>query len=468
MRRLVIVGAGISGLAAAWAAARTARQQGLELEILLLEKSGEAGGKAKSVHSDGYLVEIGPTAFMGGEPALEELVDLAGLRDQCTPAQAAAAHRFIVRGGKLREVPTHPLKFATAGILGPGGLLRIALEPFIRKRTSGEDESVHDFARRRIGAQSADRLVSPMVLGVFAGDAKRLSLPAAFPRLAALEREHGSLIRGLIAKRKDRTAGGPGGPAGGLFSFRDGLQSLPVALAEHGPFEVRLNTGVREIVPSPESEAGWRVLLEGQPAPLSADAVILSGEPWAMAPVVRGASAALADLLDGISCPPVAVVALAFEAETATGVPRGFGVLIPRSEGYRILGCLWDSYLFEGRSPAGTVLVHAMLGGAVDPDVGSLSEEELIWIVRADLARLLQLTAEPVFQHLKLWPRAIPQYELGHLERVRRIEWELDRLPGLWIAGNALKGIAFGKAAAAGKASGEAAVSHLAARRRSP
>ena len=461
MKRLVIVGAGISGLAAGWAAARQAEQEALELEIILLEQSAEVGGKAQSVRSDGYIVETGPTAYLGGEPAVDELVDLAGLRDQCRPANAAAAHRFIVRGGKLREVPAHPLKFASAGILGPTGLLRIALEPFIRQRTAPEDESVYDFARRRIGTQSADRLVAPMVLGVFAGDARQLSLAAAFPKLAAIEREHGSLIKGLIAKRKDRTAGGPAGPAAGLFSFRDGLQSFPAALAEKGPFEVRLKAGVRQLQRRSEPDAGWQVLLEGDQPPLLADSVILSGEPWAMAPLVRATNTALADQLDGIFCPPVAVVALAFEQKAAHGVPQGFGVLIPRSEGYRILGCLWDSYLFDGRSPQGTLLVHAMLGGAVDPEIGSLSEQELITIVQRDLARLLQIRAEPVFRHFKLWPRAIPQYELGHLDRVRKIEQELKRLPGLHIAGNALKGIAFGKAATAGKSSGEAAVSEL-------
>ena len=237
---------------------------------------------------------------------------------------------------------------------------------------------------------------------------------------------------------------------------------MPIALAQTGRFEVRCNAAVSNVLPpAPESGSGWQVFLQGEQEPLPADSVILAGEPFAMAPLIRGASPDLADLLDPIFCPPVAVVAVGYKAHDARTVPAGFGVLIPRAEQFRILGCLFDSYLFPGRNPDGTLLVHAMLGGAVDADVGELTEAELLAAVRGDLSRLLRIDAKPVFQHVKLWKRAIPQYELHHLERVRRIEKETARLKGLHLAGNALHGIAFGKAAAAGKAAGDAAIQAL-------
>ena len=181
-----------------------------------------------------------------------------------------------------------------------------------------------------------------------------------------------------------------------------------------------------------------------------------------MGPLIEGAAPAAAALLDGIACPPVAVVALGYGAEALAAVPRGFGALIPREEGYRILGCLWDTHLFAGRSPEGRLLVRCMLGGAVDPEAGSLDPRDLVRAAREDLARLFDLHEAPVFEEVVRWPRAIPQYELGHLQRVQDLERELQRHRGLFAAGNALHGVSFGKAAAAGAAAAERALEQLA------
>ena len=260
MRRLVVVGGGISGLAAASAAREEAARAALPLEILILERAATVGGKAQTRRHDTWLVEGGPTGFLDNEPVLDRLVALAGLEK--LPAEAASARRFVVRGGRPRELKPSPLGFTTSGLLSPPGLIRIALEPF-QPRGSSADESVWEFARRRLGRQAADRLIAPMVLGVFAGDARRISLPAAFPRMAALEREHGSLIRALIRLRraKGKSAGGPAGPGGTLTSFRDGLQSLPVALAQRGDFDVRTGADVTGLAHVPGR--GWRIAVAG-------------------------------------------------------------------------------------------------------------------------------------------------------------------------------------------------------------
>ncbi|MFT6364409.1 MAG: oxygen-dependent protoporphyrinogen oxidase, partial [Planctomycetota bacterium] len=245
MQRLVIIGAGISGLAAAAAAADIRGDH--ELEILVLEAAGQVGGKAQTIRRDGYLLEAGPTGYLDNEPLMDELVQKAGLEK--LSADDAAARRFLVRDGKLREIQASPPRFLTSGILSPRGVLRIATEPFRKQKTAPRDESVWEFAARRLGPQAADRIIAPMVLGVYAGDAKRTSLAAAFPRMAELESEYGSLVKALFAlkKQKGKASGGPTGPSGKLTSFAAGLDQLPLKLAERcqakGEFQVR--TGAR-------------------------------------------------------------------------------------------------------------------------------------------------------------------------------------------------------------------------------
>lgn len=462
-RRLVVVGGGISGLAAAHGAERALRDAGATgIEILLLEAADTVGGKARTVRRGSWLVETGPTGYLDNEPAVDRLVTAAHLEK--VPANPAAAHRFIVKGGKLCEVAAHPLRFARSGLLSPLGLLRIAREPWVAKRTDGVDESVWEFARRRLGVQAADRLIAPMVLGVFAGDAQRISLVSAFPRMAELEAEYGSLIRALIKlKRQKKESGGPAGPSGALTSFEGGLQRLPLALAEHGSFTVR--TGARVTGIAPRDEGGWRVAIEGDGEALPADAVVFACEAWNAAALLEPVAPRLARALEPIPHPPVIVCALGFGAEARRKTPRGFGALIPRSEGCRILGMLWDTHLFPDRSGEGELLMRVMLGGAVDPEVAGLDDEEIVRTARTDLKRLLDLDDAPHFTEIARWPRAIPQYEIGHREHVREARDALaelaERRPGLQLAGNYLDGIAFGKAARAGEEAGERAARGL-------
>jgi oxygen-dependent protoporphyrinogen oxidase len=454
MRRLVVVGGGITGLAAAWTARRLAAQIPDGLDIVVLEKARRVGGKARSPMDRGWLVESGPGGFLSGRPELTQLIEDAGLAPQATPANAAAARRFIYRAGALREIVPNPVGFARSGILSPAGLLRFLGEPFLPRRVDGVEETVWAFAARRLGAEVADRLIMPMTLGIFAGDAKRLSLPAAFPKMHTLEREHGSLIRGLIAKR-GKTA------AGTLTSFPEGIETLPRTLAERGGFAVRCDAEVTTMI---RDGTQWQVRLAGDATPLVADVVVLAGEPWAMAPLLRPLSAAAADDLDGIYCPPVTVVGLGYADADCPAVPRGFGVLITRGEGFRMLGNLWDSYIFPHRSPDGHVLIRLMLGGAVDPDAGQLSEDDAIALARSEVARMYGITATPRFECAVRWPRAIAQYELGHLARVSRIDAATRALGGVVIGGSGLNGVSFADAAVSGVRCGEEAVERLRSR----
>lgn len=456
--RLVVVGGGIAGLAAAWSAADAAQRAGCPLEVLLLERSGAVGGKARSIVRDGWLVEGGPSGFLGGRPEMDRLLAASGLVHEVVTARAAAERRFLYRAGKLREIRPSPVGFARSGILSAGGLLRLAAEPFVPRAHENNnlddaDETVWEFAARRLGAEVADRLVAPMALGIFAGDAHRLSLAAAFPRMAALEREHGSLIRGLIARR-GRTASGP------LTSLRGGMQSLPLALAARGGFTVHRASEVCAIA---KSDAGWMVSVAGSSDAIDADAVVLATEPWATAALLGPLHAAAADALASIPCPPVAVVALGFGPEVRPQVPDGFGVLIARGEGFRMLGNLWETSLYPGRGPDGGILIRAMFGGAVDPAIGALADAELLALARDEVRRLYGLRQEPAFTAVVRVPRAIPQYERGHRQRVAVVEGALGALPGLAVTGFGLRGVAFGDAAADGVRTGERMAAWVAA-----
>jgi len=451
--RLVVVGGGIAGLAAAW----SAHEEGAE--VLLLEASPEVGGKARTRRADGWTFEEGPTGFLSGEPVLHRLIERAGL--VALEADPAAARRYVVRGGRAREIPTSPPRFLLSGILSPTGLLRFLREPWVRARRDG-DESVWDFAERRLGVQVAERLIAPMVLGVFAGDARRLSLPAAFPRMRELEAEHGSLIRAMLRLSKERKAGragGPAGPAGKLHSFAEGMQALPIALAERAPFEVRTAAPVTAIARAGDH---WRLSVADAAESVVADAVVLAAESDTSARLVAPLLPEVARELEAIPSPGLAVVGLRYDSPRSIGaLPVGFGALIPRGEELRTLGCLFDTQLFAGRAPAGRALVRCMIGGATDPEASGLAPDELARIAADDMARLFGLPDPPVDHQVTRWQRAIPQYELGHLDRVGRIEGALDafraRTPGLYLAGNFAHGVAFGKVARQGWEVGAAA-----------
>ncbi len=312
----MVVGGGISGLAAAWSAheVQAALDPEQRFDVVLLEREPRVGGKARSKKRDGWLVEEGPTGFLDNEPVLGELVKRAGLEP--LGADAAAKHRFLVRGGKLREVQMNPLRFATSGLLSPLGMLRMVREPWIAKRVpadASDDESVWDFAQRRLGREAAAQMIAPMVLGVFAGDARRLSLRSAFPRMVELETEYGSLFRALFALKRARNeaSGGPAGPAGTLTSFAEGLESLPSELARRAPFHVRTGAAVRALSPT-DGARPWRVEFADDDEPLEADALVLAGDARSSAAMLRSASPRLAEAIDGIACPGVTVVGLGY------------------------------------------------------------------------------------------------------------------------------------------------------------
>lgn len=443
--RIAVIGGGVAGLTAAYEVLR----QLPGADVTLFEREAEVGGTARTVRVAGYQVDTGPAGFLGTpRDTLDLALDL-GLTDELQEASDAAKRRYLVHAGTLEPLPAGPAAMLRTPLLGPLAKARIALEPFVGRAApvghEGHDESVHAFAARRLGRGFAEAFMAPLVSGVSAGDARATSMAALFPRMARLEDEHGGLFRGMVARQREarrqgqgtRAAGGPSGPAGRLTSFRGGAGRLAEALAQHLAGRVQASSEVAEVQPA---GSGWRVrLVDGRE--VAADGVVLAAPAYVAADLVKTALPSAVAALAAIPYAGVRVVALGFAREAVGADLDGFGFLAARGQGVRVLGCQWASTLFPHQAPAGQVLVRAIAGGALDPAFVDLPEPEAIEAVVADLRRLVGVRAEPTFAHVVTWRHGIPQYTLGHRQRVATVRSAAERVPRLVVTGNAYDGL---------------------------
>jgi oxygen-dependent protoporphyrinogen oxidase len=444
--RIAIVGGGIAGLATAHAV----RGLAPDAEVIVLEARDRIGGHLHSERVDGYLCEAGPDGFLDNAPATLAFVEAIGLSPRLQASRDEARRRFIFRRGRLHDVPLSPLGFATTGLLSAGAKLRVLAEPFAVSPPR-RDESILAFAERHVGREAARVLVGSMVSGVFAGDAAELSLQSCFPKMHEMELQYGSLFRALLAKRRSGSAkNGVGAPAGRLTSFSGGMEDLArAAAAAMGP-SVRTGCGVTAIdVRHPSGTAlrpvggrAYSLICNGRR--IEADALVLAGAAAESAALVRPFAPIAAVLLAALPTAPLAVVCLGYDAAALAadrGPLNGFGFLVPRGEGPRLLGALWETSIYDDRAPLGKSLLRVMIGGAADPGAVQLDDGPLIARVRADLEQTMGLRIAPEFVHVVRHWRGIPQYTVGHAARLARIEAGLAGHPGLFLAGNAYRGV---------------------------
>lgn len=445
--RVVVVGGGITGLSLAYTLQEEAKRTATALDLTLVD-AGAIGGHARTIVEDGFIVEGGPNGFLDREPETLALVHALGLDSELVEARAEAKRRFIVRNGRLCRVPESPPSLLKSDALSLSGKLRLLAEPFAAKAPAAVDETVYAFARRRIGAEAAEMLVDAAVAGISAGDSRALSVRSQFPTMIEMEREHGSLIRAMIARRKRST-----GPSR-LLSFTGGLATLVNAIGSHLGTAVRADTPIRAIARGPRS---WTVTtLSGES--LDADRVMLAVPARAAATLVRGVDAELSAALDGIPYSGLHLVALAYRSSDIPRPLDGYGYLVTRPEGLATLGVVWESSLFPGRAPEGMALLRVFLGGARRPEVATLDADTAERLARVELAGVLGVTAEPVRTWRFHWPRAIAQYTVGHADRIDAIRRALARHDGLDVCGTSYDGVSFNQAIAAGRKTARATI----------
>lgn len=436
MNSVAIIGGGITGLTAGFCLQR----QGIPVTVY--EASGRVGGVIQSLRRDGYVAEFGPNTILETSPKIGQLIRDAGLeKRRLNPAPRAEA-RYVVRYKRPIAMPGSPLGFFTTELFTPKAKLAVLCEPFVPARRDGVEESIAEFVLRRLGKEFLDHAIDALVAGVYAGDPYKLSVPQAFPKLAQLEARYGSLIKGqILGARARKKRGEIAKDRAPKFSFDDGLQVLPETLSERLGDAVRLQTQVTALA---QTATGWMLELSerGEEMRREHSAVIYAGTAYKLAELgLTAATDSNFAAFSEIRYPPVASVVLGFRREDVQHPCEGFGMLIPRVEGFKILGTIFSSSLFPNRAPAGHLTLTSYVGGERYPELASLPSEKLCELTCADLAVLLGVRGKPTFQHTVYYPRAIPQYNLGY-GRYRQMMADLEaRAPGLFLAGHYRDGV---------------------------
>ncbi len=441
MNRIVIVGGGISGLTLAY----RLQQRLPTAEVVVLEQQPRLGGKIDTLQRDGFRVEAGPNGFLDTNPVTVDLCCELGIGDRLTAAsEAAGRNRYMLLNGRLRLLPSSMGSFLTSRVLSWRGKLNLLAERFRLPRRDDADESIDAFVRRRAGSEVAETLADAFVTGIYAGDPSLLSVRAAFPRLVRMERDHGSIRNGFVAAARRRKAdaaakGQPPSRAGRMWSFREGLGLLIEALRGRLRTPPVTGVAVQSVRRTPQGD--WQIRAEGRDV-WTADAVTLTCPAYQQAALLADEDAELAQRIDGISYNRVAVVALGYRLSGMPMSLEGFGYLSPQRDHRDVLGVQWCSSIFPDRSPTGTVLLRAMCGGWNRPEIVDWDDDRLLAAVRGELRQSMGVEAAPVFHQIVRWDKAIPQYHLGHLERVAWIDDRTAKHPGLFLGGNAYRGVA--------------------------
>jgi len=446
-RRVVVVGGGISGLAAAHRVTEIAASQGLAIQVSVMEAAERLGGSIATRTRDGFLLEEGPDSILTEKPWAVDLSRRLGIENRIVGTLPDYRRSFVVRSGRLHATPEGfyllaPSKFGpmlSTPIFSPLGKARMACDLILPRRRTKSDESLAGFVRRRLGREALERMAQPMIAGIYGADPEKLSLLATFPRFHRLEAEHGSVIRGLLASARRQRAGGgatgASGPRYSLFvSFDGGLQVLIDALVARLPAGTcRTGTSVDAIYPG--VGGGWRLRSRGRDE--QADALILALPAHGAAELVGPFDARLGKRLEEIRYGYAATVCLAYRADQIGHAMDGAGFVLPAIERFQLLGCTFGHRKFPGRVPPDHVLLRAFHGESAR----QASDGDLVDSTRRELGRLLTIRGEPLFSQIARWPRSMPHYELGHLDRIDAIWEALSAHRAIALAGNGYRGI---------------------------
>lgn len=448
--KIAVIGAGISGLAAAHFLKRGGA------EVTVFEKGNGPGGTIGTKVVDGYLVENGPNSTSETNFVIDELLSDLSISEEKVYADESSKYRFILRKGKLHALPSGPGSFISTKLWTGGGKLRLFAEPFIGRGTY--EESIADFVTRRLGVEFLDYAINPFVAGVYAGNPSDLSVRAAFPKLYALEEKYGGLLKGTIMGARERKKRGTKAKASAkLFAFKSGMGVLTDAIAkELGP-SVRYGASV-ESVKKESSRFAVNFSLNGKLDGEEFDRVVLSTPSFAAASIVKSWLPELSSELAKIKYPPVAVAVLGYKREQIRIDLRGFGFLVPEVEKRKILGTIWSSSIFPNRAPEGFVELTTFIGGSRQPKLVGLSNEEIARIAHEENASLMKIDGNPAFRAVTKWDLAIPQYNIGHLAIIDAVRHVESMYKGFYICCNYKDGISVADCIANGRTTAESAL----------
>ena len=452
MFKVVVVGGGISGMASAFLIKEALSAANIEHDLKVIEAAEQPGGKVKTFKGSGFTCETGSNGFLDNKPLSLELVSKVGADDLLLRSDESAALRFIYAKGRLHQLSANPMKLMLDDLLSVSGRIRLILEAFGKKRPEGIDESIADFARRRVGKDAFEMLIDPMVSGIHAGNPEELSLKSCFQRMYEMETEYGSLTKALLAlkknKGKQKSGGGPSGPGGRLTSFKGGLGQIIEKISD--------KLGENSLICGQPVERVTRLTSAGRPGyqvdfapetglkPLAADVVIFTSPTFATSKITKELDPKFSEIHSNILYSKVNVICLGFPKADFDANAHGFGFLIPSREQRKILGCLWTSSIFpDYRAPDDYVLLRAMVGGTRHPERTELDDEATLKMVLSELRDIMGVTCKPDFVQIFRHPWAIPRYQIGHADRLDKIEKRLTDLPGIFTAGNAYEGIGF-------------------------
>lgn len=445
--RIAVAGAGLSGLSLCHALQERLGAAGKSARITLFESEPRTGGKVQTIKDDGYLVEWGPNGFLNNKPDTLILCQKLGIDNKLMPSNDSARKRYIYAGGKLHRLPEGPGSFFASKLISWPGKFRLMSEIFVKPAPPDTDQTLAEFAVRRLGPEALEKLIGPMASGVFGGNPETMSLKSCFPTIHALEQNYGGLFKGMVGKMREKKKSdadksqkaGPAGPGGVLTSFEGGLEVLTKSLQDAFTGELLLGCPVRKV----ERDADGRYVVHaGADAdPVVADVFVSASPAYAASGFLACVDPAISSVLDEILYAPMAVITFGMQLGRI-GIPLdGFGYLVGMKEQNRLLGTLWDSSIFPGRAPEGYGSLRSMVGGARDVVTPFLPDEALTGVVRKELREIMHVQGEPEFVKLFRHEKAIPQYTVGHSKRLEKLDALEKKHKGLFFAGNAFRGV---------------------------
>jgi len=448
--KIAIIGGGISGLAAAYTIQETSRAKNLKAGVFLIEADNRLGGKIRTEQVDGYTIEGGPDCFLRQKPWAAQLAGKIGLQSDLIGTNDEQRKTYVVNKGSLVPlpdgvmliIPTRIMPFALSPLISIPGKIRMGLDLLIPSFKGERDECIGDFVRRRLGKEALEKIAEPLLSGIHVSDPEKQSLLATFPRFRALEQNHGSLIQGMLKERKLAASKKPvsgNGPTSLFLSLRHGLSQM-VNKLESSLNDIHLLRGQRVTRLERHPQGGFRISLSGQ-APLDVDAVILAIPAYEASNLIEGFAPQIAAQLDHIRYVSTATVTMAFQKSDIRHPFSGFGFVIPSKENRDISACTWTSIKFNHRAPEDTILLRCFIGGPGKEEMVSLTDDELIVVVRRELKALMGLDAEPILTRIYRWEKANPQYDVEHLTLVKHIFDLCQEVPGLYLTGSAYEGV---------------------------